>query len=156
MNDIKREFQRVFEFTVKHGVNSGWTNAKLKEFLRWAWANHHLLVVYDGEGESRRIAAIGIAWQTDHPENRYRDFSPENTAYGEYLSIFHVIIHPEYRRKGCMLLLLAMAIQEHPGVRKAFWNAHSRGKESLRIMDITTLGRELLKWHREKHQIHRS
>lgn len=156
MTDIKKEFQRCFEFVVKHGVNSGWTNVKLKEFLRWAWANKHLNIVYDGPEDSKRIAAVGIAWQTDHPENRYRDFSPENTQYGEYLSVFHVIIHPEYRNQGCMLLLLAMALQEHPGVRKVFWNSHARGKETLRIVDINTLGKELLKWHREKHKTHHS
>lgn len=147
MNDIRREFQRVFEFVVKHGVsNSAWTNADTKRFLRWAWANKHLLIVHDGEGDSRRIVAAAVCWQTDHPENRYRDFSFDNTARGEYLSVYQVIVHPEFRSRGCMLLLLAMACQEHPGVRKAFWNSHSRGRNYLRIIDIQTLGKELLKW----------
>lgn len=147
MTDIKREFQRVFEFVVKHGVHNphNWTNAQTKQFLRWAWANKHLLIVYDGQGDSRRISACGMAWQTDHPENRYKDFSPQNTSRGEYLSIYHVIVHPEYKRTGCMLLLLALAIDSHPGVKKAFWNCHSRTNNYLRIIDINTLGKYLLK-----------
>lgn len=147
MADIHKEFQRVFEFFVKHGVqNPLLTNAQRKRFLRWAWDKRHLLVVYDGAGEHRRIAGAAIVWRTDHPENSYRDFSDEATNQGDYLHVYHAVVHPEYRRQGCLLLLLALAVQEHPGARKIFWNSHSRGRDFLRITDIQTLGKELLKW----------
>lgn len=147
MTDIKREFQRVFEFVVKHGVhNPNWTNQDTKRFLRWAWAEKHLLVVYDGVGEFRRVVAAAIVWRTDHPENRYVDFSHENTKVGDYLHVYQTIVHPEFRRKGCLLLLLAMAVNENPGVTRIFWNSHGRRNFRLRLTDISTLGKELLKW----------
>ncbi len=146
MMDIRREFQRTFEFVVKHGVhNPSWDNATLKRFLRWSWENHHLLVVYDGTGAARRIAAAAIVWRTDHPENRYDDWSSEHTRIGDYLHVYQAIVHPEYRRKGCLILLLTLALSENPGVTRVFWNSHSRTKDYLRITDIMTLGRELLK-----------
>lgn len=147
MTDIRREFQRCFEFVVKHGVqNPAWTNSDMKRFLRWAWVKKHLLLVYDGEGDRRRIVAAAVAWRTDHPENRYDDFTDSNTNEGPYLHVYQAIVHPEFRKRGCLLLLLAMAIQEHRGVTRIFWNSHSRKRNYLRIVDIDTLGKELLKW----------
>lgn len=146
MADIHKEFQRVFEFFVKHGVkNAVMTNSDRKRLLRWSWDKRHLLVIYDGVGDHRRIAAAGIAWRTDHPENSYRDFSDEATNMGDYLHVYQVAVHPEYRRRGSLLLLLALALQEHPGVKKVFWNSHSRGQNTLRITTVDILGRELLK-----------
>lgn len=158
MTDTRKEFQRVFEFVVKHGVhNPNWTNADTKRFLRWSWENRHLLVIYDGTGPARRVSAAAIVWRTDHPENRYEDFTPGNTQVGDYLHVYHVIVHPEYRRRGCLILLLTLAVSENPGVRRIFWNSHSRGCNRLQLTDIITLGKELLKWdYREKHLLHRN
>lgn len=147
MRDIRQEFQRVFEFVVKHGVhNPSWTNATTKRFLRWAWDKRRLLVIYDGEGPARRIAAAAVVWRTDHPENRYDDYSDSNVMTGDYLSVYQVIVHPQYRRRGCLILLLTLAISENPGVTRIFWNSHGRNHRHLRITDIATLGKELSKW----------
>lgn len=145
MTDIKKEFQRVFEFVVKHGPKINWPNRSIKNFLIWAWDNKHLQILYDGQGDSKRIAAVAIVWQQDHPENVYENFENYDDKEGDYLSVYGVIVHPEYRHRGCLLMLLIMSLAEYPKVKKVFWNTHARGKTGLRITDITTLGRELLK-----------
>lgn len=158
---IKKEFQRVFEFIVKHGVaNAAWTNNSIKRFLRWAWYYERIFVVYDGFGASRRIAAVAVAWRQDHPDDSYKDMSIEGTEYGEYLHIYQVIVHPEYRSAGCFSMLLALALQRYPGTSKAFWTSHARGssrKGRMIITDINTLAQELLKWDsRAKRKTYRS
>lgn len=158
VRDIHQEFQRVFEFVVKHGVrNPQWTNVTTKRFLRWAWDRKHLLIIYDGTGAARRIAAAAMVWRTDHPENRYEDFSDYNTSYGDYLHVYQVIVHPEYRRQGCLIMLLTLALSENPGITRIFWNSHGRMNNHLRIVDIHTLGKELFKWDCPaalKHQVY--
>jgi hypothetical protein len=147
MIDLKKEFQRVFEFTVKHGPKIVWNNKDIKKFLLWAWENKHLIIIYDGYGINRRIAAMAIVFQTDHPENKYENFETYDENQGEYLSVYGVIVHPQYQHKGCLLLLFIKAISIYPSVTKIFWNSHSRGSNKLRITEINTLGKELLKWH---------
>lgn len=147
MIDIKREFQRVFEFLVKHGPKISWNNKDIKKFLVWAWDNEHLIVIYDGYGTNRRICAIAIVWQTDHPENRYDNFAQYDLNDGEYLGVYGVVVHPEYRFKGCLLMLLIRALGKYPDVKKVFWSNHSRSNKGLKITTIETLGKELLKWH---------
>ena len=143
--DIKKEFQRVFEFVVKHGPKQERTNAEIKKFLLWAWERKHLLVLYDGFFEARRIAAIAICWQTDHPENKYQNLSTYDLNEGEYLSVYGVVVHPEYRDKGCLLMLLIQAMGQYPEAKKIFFNKHGRGAIGLRIMDINQFANRLLK-----------
>lgn len=148
MADIRTEFHRLFTFCVKHGPKLPWPNRDIKKFLIWAWDMKHLFVVYDGEGNNRRICAAAIAWRTDHPENRFDSLINAETNQGDYLNVYMVIVHPEYRRKGCMLLLLAMTLEQYKGIKRIFWNSNRRNPDinRLRIIDTNTLGRELLKW----------
>ena len=151
MSDLKREFQRVFEFLVKHGPKLHWGNRDIKKFLTWAWNHKHLVIIYDGYFDKRRIAAIGICWQTDHPENKYKDFGDYDVKEGDYLHIFGVVVHPEYRKRNCLAMLLCTALTEYPTVTKICWNTHARGRNSLRITTIDTLGRELLKTKKKEY-----
>lgn len=143
MNDIKREFQRVFEFVVKHGPKLHWCNRDIKKFLTWAWNGRHLITLYDGFYDKKRIAAIAIVWQTDHPENRYESFGEYDAREGDYLHVYGCIVHPEYRSRNCFPMLLATALIEYPNVTKIFWNRHAREKSGLRITSIDNLGRRL-------------
>lgn len=146
MIDLDREFQRTFEFVVKHGPKLHWGNRDIKKFLRWAWNGKHLVTVYDGYYDKRRIAAIAIVWQSDHPENRYESFGAYDEKEGEYLHVYGVIVHPEYRKRNCLAMLLCTSLIEYPSVSKVCWNHHGRLKQGLRIVDINTLSKELLKW----------
>lgn len=154
MIDTKREFQRVFEFIVKHGPKMKMPNKDIKQFLIWAWEKSHLIVLYDGYFDTKRIAAIAICWQTDHPENKYENLQEYDLNEGDYLSVYGVVVHPEYRHKGCLLMLFVRALGEYPSVKKIFWNHHSRKGNGLKIMDVTTFGEQLLKAH--SHSLRRS
>jgi hypothetical protein len=143
MDDPKRELQRIFEFVVKHGPKLHWANRDIKKFLTWAWNGKHLVTLYDGFHDKKRIAAIAVVWQTDHPENKYESFGNYDEREGDYLHVYGTIVHPEYRQRECLPMLLATALIEYPKVTKVFWNHHGRKKNTLVITTINNLGRRL-------------
>lgn len=154
MNDIKREFQRVFEFIVKHnGDTIPWENKLTKKLIRWAVFYKKIFIVYDKE----RIAGLAIAWRTTHPENSYEDLSLDRTEKGNFLHVYRVITHPEYTGKGLMFQLLVMGMLRFRGVKHIFWEQRNRtgGKNRLIIQPVERVLQELFKWHQKaktKHQ----
>ena len=143
--DIKREFQRIFEFVVKHkgnAITKNATNAHIKKVLRWAWYYEKLFIIFDGT----RIVSMAVAWRTDHPENNYRDMSFFNTEIGDYISVYCVVVHPDYRNKGMMLPLLGLVMKRFPGANKIFWAIHARGLSILKITTTEKLTKGLIKW----------
>lgn len=148
MNEKKREFQRVFEFVVKHnGDNIPWANSITKKLLRWALFYKKLFIVYDGQ----RIAALAIAWRTTHPENSYEDFSLDKTETGDFMHVFRVIVHPDYRAKGLMFQLFVMGLIRFRGVQTVFWEQRIRnGKTRMVIQPVGKVLEELAKWQKIK------
>jgi len=138
--EIKKEFQRVFQFVVKHkDSNMNWTNKDIRKFLRWAWYYKRLFIIYD----NRRIAAIGIMWRTDHPENASGYLSFERTEFGDYLYVYQVLVHPNYKMRGLLFQLLYEAKKRYNGVKRAFWKDR---KGRLRIIEVNRLMGDLSKW----------
>lgn len=148
MNSIKKEFQRVFEFIVKHNDgNIPWENKLTKKLIRWALFYKKIFIVYDGS----RIAGLGIAWRTTHPENSYEDLSLDRTERGDFLHVYRVIIHPEYRTKGLMFQLLVMALIRFRGVTTVFWEQRMRNEKSRMIIQpVERVLQELAKWQKIK------
>lgn len=146
----KKEFQRVFEFIVKH--NSGnipWENRVTKKLIRWALFYKKLFIVYDGA----RIAGLGFAWRTTHPENSYKDLSLDRTENGDFLHVYRVIIHPDYRYQGIMFQLLVMAMIRFRGAKTMFWEQRARGdKTRLIIQPVEKVLHELAKWQKVKRR----
>lgn len=148
MNDKQKEFQRVFEFVVKHnGGNIPWKNQITKKLIRWALFYKKIFIVYDGP----RIAALAFAWRTSHPENSYEDLSLDKTESGDFLHVYRVIVHPEYRKQGLMFMLLVMGLLRFRGVKTVFWEKRSRnGKTQLVIESTQRVLDELAKWQKIK------
>ncbi len=144
MTDRKKEFQRIFEFIVKH--NNGvipWENKVTKRLLRWALFYKKLFVVYDHS----RIAGLAIAWRTTHPENSYDDLGVEKTEAGDFMHVYRVIIHPDYRSRGLMFQLLVMGMLRFRGVKTVFWTQRKCGeKKRLVIQPVNKVLMELAKW----------
>lgn len=147
MNDKKRELQRIFEFVVKHnGGNIPWTNSAIKKFLRWALFYKKLFVIYDG----MRIAAIAVCWRTTHPENDYEDLSLSKTEKGDFMHVYRVIVHPEYRGRGLLFMLYTMALLRFRGVRTIYWEQRRGDKTRLIIQPVERMLQELAKWQKVK------
>ena len=146
-NSVKKDFQRIFEFVVKHkgaAITGKATNAQIKRLLRWAWFHKMLIILF----HDRRIAAVAVCWRTDHPENNYQDMTFANTEFGDYISVYCVIVHPDYRGRGMMLPLLGLAMKRFDGANKIFWTIHARGSTRIKITTTEKLSRELMKWLR--------
>lgn len=149
MKDKRKEFQRVFEFIVKHnGENISLENNKLKNFIRWAAFYKKLFIIYD----NKRIAAVGIAWRTTHPENKIRDFSLDSTENGDYIYAYRVIVHPDYSWRGLMFQLMCMAATRFRGCKRIFWEKRGSTDEKpiLVIKTVEQMFKELAKWQKEK------
>jgi hypothetical protein len=147
MTDCKKELQRVFEFVVKH--NSGnipWENKITKKLIKWSLFYKKIFIVYDGP----RIAALAFAWRTSHPENSYEDLSLDKTESGDYMHVFRVIIHPEYRKEGYMFQLFVMGLIRFRGVKTVFWEKRTKnGKSRMVIVPVEKLLEELYKWQKK-------
>jgi GNAT superfamily N-acetyltransferase len=138
--DLRKELDRVFKFIVKNkSTTMNWPNNKIKKFLRWAWYYQRLFILRNGN----EIAAIGIAWRTDHPENEPKDVSLANTEIGNYLCVYQVMVHPKYSKKGLLFQLMALFEARFPNTTRTFWTDRA-GR--LRIIETKRLIRELYKW----------
>ena len=146
----KRELQRIFEFIVKHnGGNIEWENKITKKLIRWALFYKKLFIVYDGT----RIAGLAVAWRTSHPENSYEDLSLDKTERGDFMHVYRVIVHPEYKSQGLMFQLFIMGLIRFRGVKTVFWEQRIRnGKSRMIIQPVERVLDELAKWQKiQKH-----
>lgn len=146
--DLQKELQRIFEFVVKHnGGSLDWANKDIRNFIRWAMYYKRLFIVWGpASAGTKRIVAVGVAWRSVEPDCSYSTFDAETLETGDWLHVFRVILHPEYRDRGVMFQLLSMALHRYPRVTHAYWQTHARGNTETRTMEI---GKMLQALHRE-------
>lgn len=125
--EIKKEFNRLFKFIVKHGPNLvRGDNNYIKRFLKWAWSEKRIFIINEGN----QIIAVLIAWRTPEVVNKFERLDLDTTENGNYLYISQCLIHPDHKHKGYLLPLLIQALYRYDGVDNVFWHDR-RGKHKI-------------------------
>lgn len=132
---LERDLQKVFEFVVKNRENTlEWPNADIRKFIRWALYYRKLFIVWAPAGAGQRIAALGIAWRTEHVAVQDAPLTFENTEFGNNLYVYQVIVHPDFSHTGALFQMLSLALWRYPGVERVFWFPDSRkGQEFVHL-----------------------
>lgn len=145
-NENQKHFQKIFEFVVKNrGETLTWSNAEIKNFIRWALYYRKLFIVWApaGEGKGQRIAALGIAWRAEKVRPQADELTFENTEFGVNLFAFQVVVHPDFRNVGTLFQLLSLCVWRYPGINNVFWNSQHHNTGKLVTIPLTRLLRLL-------------